>query len=250
MSKHTRAQAAGQVIVPGPVVYNDFTDASLWFQLGHPGVTQSFVGNGLLLSCNAFVAAGIPSRGMAGAIGLMRVLPDPVLGVLDCTVVFDTYVRPTDLGNQFWLYGLCMMNEVTRMTADEFAFIAYGGRDGALQDRFRSGLITAASGVLADYAFFATAIPAANTFTMQFQVRNKNMGAFLINALDFAECTMDGGGGPLGGAVAVPNSYYWHPSFAMGFRPFCGAIFDTHSQISTARVVSFTVTTGQVILPF
>jgi hypothetical protein len=244
------AAPGGTVITPGPVTYTDFSNRSLWLPIGHPSVTQTLIGNGLHLAGNVLIAAGIPSRGMSGVVGLFRILPDPVLGEIDCTIVFDQYIRPTDLGNQFWLFGQGLFNEVRRMNGAEFAFAAYGGRDAALQDRFRSGNITPGTGTLVDFAFFATAIPAATTFTINIQVRMKNVGAFYIQALDWAECTMDGGGGPLGGAVANPNTYYWHPSSFMGFRPFCGCIFDTVSQLAQARVTSFTVTTGQVLSPF
>lgn len=236
-------------VVDGPVTYNDFTNAGLWMPYGHPAATQSFVGNGLLIQGNLTFAANTYAVGMSGMMGLMRVYPDAA-GDLDFTVVFDSYVRPTDLVNTRWFFALGVFNEVERMTGDEFAFFGYGGLTAVPGDEFRVGQITPGTGLLAAFANFAAAPPAATTFTMQVQIGNKNIGAYQIKALNFAQCTMDGGGGPLGGAIGVPNTYYWYPADFMGFRPFVGAIWDHTSQLAQARVTSFTVTTGRVILPF
>lgn len=241
--------SGGPTVTPGPVTYNDFTDTTMWIPVGSVDVTQSFVGNGLLLTG---ATARSANSGLSGVTGLFTIFPDPVNGNMELSITFDSYARVTDhLANDEWRYGCLWLPRAGRSN-DDYCGMGYGGLSGGNQDfaALEEYGETLGGAGWVGASVFPGAPPAATTFTITLQSLRMVWSGNNDHGFANLNCTFDGGGGPLGGAIAQAGSYANAAQGLSGIRPFCGVWFNTTTNTGAARLVSFTVTQGQVVAPF
>lgn len=239
----------GPGITPGPTTFTDFSNAALWIPIGSVDVTRTLATSGMTL---AGATARSVNSGFCGVQALFQVFPDPLNGNMEFSVTFDNYVRSTDLlNNDEFRYGMMWFPGGQRDNNDTYCGVAYGGLSGAGQDFFALEEISETTGGAGwvGLAIYTTAIPAASTFTLLAQSLRMVWSGNNDHGFRNVTCTMDGGGGPLGGLINQVNSALTGPSGIAGIRPFIGCWFNATSNTISARATSFTVTQGQVVSP-
>lgn len=235
-------------VTPGPTSFTDFSNQTLWVQVGSADVVQTFLAGGLVLT-GATARAAL--SGISGVTALFTVFPDPTNGNMEFQVTFDMYTRATDLlANDEFRFGCLWLPRGGRGN-DDYSGMGYGGLSGGNQDFAaleQYGETLGGPGWVGA-SVFAGAPPAASTFTITLLASRMVWSGNQDHGFSNITCTMDGGGGPLGGALAQAGSYINSGQAVSGIRPFVGCWFNTTSNTVIARATNFTVLQGQVVSP-